>query len=263
LEPASEQFTQSDVTFWGIVALACGAFAIVCANVGALMPTSVLTSLRAARIEGAGIEQLQAQLVRLQGDSQRLHSENELLQNRFFLAEQSQGDVARRVGTLEVSIPNLLEALPVDAQIDRSINTAGIGDAQGVTFNVDGGSVTVRNEAMTQFDGTMMSISAKQPMPAMPAPVDIGPKADDKAFGIAVGPAVTDSNAQSAWQDLLLKMGALLMGLGPLVADEGDAQSKRLIVGPMPDMAQATDLCRRMEKVAIACEPVPFMGKPL
>jgi hypothetical protein len=263
LEPASEQFKPSDVTFWGIVALACGAFAVVCANVGALMPTSVLTSLHAARIEGAGIEQLQVQMARLQGDSQRLYRENELLQSRFFMAEQSQGDVARRVSTLEVSVPNLLEALPVDAQIDRSINTAGIGDVDGVTFKADGGSVTVRQQPMTRFDGTMMSISAKQPMPAMPAPADIGPKADENAFGIAVGPSVTDTNAQSAWQDLSLKMGALLMGLGPLVADEGNAKSKRLVVGPMPDMAQATDLCKRMEKVAIACEPVPFMGKPL
>jgi hypothetical protein len=263
LEPASEQFTQSDVTFWGIAALACGAFAVVCANVGALMPISVLTSLHAARIEGAGIEQLQVQMARLQSDSQRLYRENELLQSRFFLAEQSQGDVTRRVGALEVSVPNLLEALPVDAQIDRSINTAGIGDAEGVTFKADGGSVHVRQKPMTRFDGSMMSISSKQPLPAMPAPVDIGPKADENAFGIAVGPAVTASNAQSAWQNLSLKMGALLMGLGPLVADESNAKSKRLIVGPMRDMAQASDLCRRMEKVAIACEPVPFMGKSL
>jgi len=264
LEPASEQFRASDVTLWGIIALACGAFAIVSTNVGANLPANLVTSLHSPRIEGAGIEQLSAQLARIETESRRISLDNEQLLTRFSLAEQNQGAVTRRVGALEVSVPALLEtrqAQQTGVQIDRSIYTAGIGSVPSNTFEADGGSVTVTQKPMTAIDGRQ-GAGLEQPIPSLPAATTV-PAPNDKAFGLALGTAVTDANAKAAWQDVSLKMGALLVGLGPLLADDANSANKRLVVGPLPDMAQAADMCRRMEKVAISCAPVPFTGTPL
>lgn len=264
MEPASEQFRASDVTLWGIIALACGAFAIVSTNVGTMLPANLVMSLHSSRIEGAGIEQMSAQLARIETESRRISLDNQQLLSRFSLAEQTQGAVARRVGVLEVSVPTMLEAgqtQQTGVQIDRSIHTAGIGSVESKTFETDGGSVTVSQKPMSAFEGRQ-GAGLEQPIPSLPAAATVLAP-NDKAFGLALGTAVTDANAKAAWQDVSLKMGALLVGLGPLLADDANSSNKRLVVGPLPDMGQAADMCRRMEKVSISCLPVPFTGTPL
>ncbi|MDN5850681.1 MAG: hypothetical protein L0H63_13765, partial [Nitrococcus sp.] len=57
---ASEQFRQSDVTRWAIVALVCAGLAVLAANVSALLPRSVLDGLHLTRLEGASVENLRS-----------------------------------------------------------------------------------------------------------------------------------------------------------------------------------------------------------
>ena len=59
---AADQFRPSDVTFWGVIALVCGAVAVLSANVSAVMPEGVLAGLHSTRIEGANMSQVRAQL---------------------------------------------------------------------------------------------------------------------------------------------------------------------------------------------------------
>jgi hypothetical protein len=261
LEPASDQFQPSDVTFWGVVALACGAVAVVAANIGALLPPETLLSLHASR-QSVGMEQLQLQVARLETESQRLSQEGARLQTLVSMTETGQNVVSRRVGALEATVPKLSEAVAPGTKVDTTIRTAGIGTPEAESFEAEGGTISISQRPMTGLEGKL-NVTNAQPLPAMPAPVEATPEVDPRVFGLALGPSVTDTNAKATWDDLSLKMGALMMGLSPLVAGADDAPSKRLIVGPIPDMIQAADMCRRMEKVSVSCSPVPFLGKPL
>jgi hypothetical protein len=59
------------------------------------------------------------------------------------------------------------------------------------------------------------------------------------------------------------KVGTLLVGLAPLLANVEGSSGKRLVVGPIAVESEARQLCGRMGKVGIACASVPFIGEPL
>lgn len=86
---------------------------------------------------------------------------------------------------------------------------------------------------------------------------------NENAYGIAVGAAVPFEQTPALWSDLTLKLGPLLFGLSPLVTDEANGEGKRIVVGPIEELAEARALCQRFERVSIACIPMPFSGTPL
>lgn len=253
---ASAQFQQSDVTMWGIVALVCGALAIMSANISAILPPSLLSGLHATRIEGANLSQVRVQLLEVQTRADRLERENTALLTRFSLQEQASNDMTRRVGSLEVSIPKLIEALPGSSDIDRSSLTASIKEGEALTYEADGGSVKIRQQPLET-----LAAAAAQPMPSALPSIAVTP--DEAMFGIAIGPSVPFVDAQSEWQDLSIKLGPLLFGLGPLLVDQANSDNKRVVVGPIKEMSEATALCARLERVSISCMPMPFTGTPL
>ncbi|MGV8954343.1 MAG: hypothetical protein ACOH2M_24820 [Cypionkella sp.] len=255
---ASEQFRQSDVTTWGIVALVCGALAVFGANISALVPQGVLAGLHKTRIEGATIDQLRSDVQDLNEQTVALQRDNATLLNRFALQEQSGGEVVRRVGALEVSLPKLIEALPGTAEIDRSSLTSSIGEGETLTYDADGGSVAVRQRPLQLGPNAV-----DQPMPELVSNTSSLALPNESAFGIAVGPGVTFDNAPAAWKDLSLKLGPLLFGLSPLLLDEAESDNKRIVVGPITKLTEATALCARLERVSISCMPMPFSGTPL
>ncbi|MDB5561224.1 MAG: hypothetical protein JWN11_642 [Hyphomicrobiales bacterium] len=247
------------MTAWGIVALICGAVAILSANVSAIVPDSVLGALHASRLQGADISQLRAQVANLRIDSSRIRDENSSLTTRLALAQQANGEVTRRVGALEVSIPKLLEALPKNAEIDRNDVTASIGKGDTVNFAAEGGSVSIQQKPFLASGA--QAPAASQPMPAMPLAVSI--RSDPNAFGVALGDPVEAETVKARWDGVMAKIGPLLLGLGPMLAENSAKTAKHLVVGPITDIAQAKALCDRIGKVGIACAPVPFVGTPL
>lgn len=256
LARASEQFRQSDVTLWGMVALACAGLAVFGANISALVPQSVLGGLHQPRLSDVSIETLRRQVSDLGEQTARLRRENETLLSRFALQEKSGNEVMRRVGALEVSLPDLLEAIPPAALVDRSSVTASIGADETLTFDADGGSVAVRRSALPL---ALPDIGTGQPLPAPLAPQAA---ADGGAYGIAVGAALPEEEAPGRWNDLSLKLGPLLFGLSPLLADAATGEDKRIVVGPFAEAAEAQALCQRFERVSISCLPMPYAGAP-
>lgn len=256
---ASEQFRQSDVTTWGIVALVVGAIAVMGANVSAMIPSSILGGLHKTRIEGASLDQLRLQVADLRDQTLQLKRENSVLATRFSLEEQQGNEITQRVGALEVSLPKLLEALPNTAEIDRSSLTASIGEGEALVYDADGGSVMIRQQPMAEA----------QPAPGgtqpLPAPVEMANIAtpNEAAFGIALGPAIAFEQAPETWRDLSMKLGPLLFGLAPLLVDEANSDDKRIVVGPITQLSEATALCARLERISISCMPMPFTGTPL
>jgi hypothetical protein len=255
---ASEQFRQSDVTVWGIVALFCGALAVLSANVSALLPPDILAGLHKTRIQGSSIEQLRADMVGLNMQSVRMRQENKTLLTRFALQEQAGNATLQRIGALEASMPKLIEALSTTAEIDRSALTAAIGDGETLNYAADGGTVSVRFQPLQPLiTGTNQPLpQALDRAPALAVP-------DESAFGIAIGPSVSSDNAAATWSELSRKLGPLLFGLSPLLLDETSSEQQRLVLGPIAQLGAATALCARLERVSIACSPMPFTGAPL
>ena len=257
---ASEQFRQSDVTTWGIVALVLAGIAVMGANVSALLPRDILQGLHKTRLDGASVDQLRMQVAELRDEQMRLKRETGVLTARFALEEQAGNDITRRVGALEVSLPRLLENQPDGGNIDRSNITASIGQDPALVYETEGGSVVVRQQPMAEA----------RPAPAdeqpLPAPVDEAaaiPVPNERQFGIALGPSIPFEQAPAAWRDLSMKLGPLLFGLAPLLVDEANSDDQRIVVGPITQLSEATALCARLERLDVSCLPMPFTGTPL
>ena len=248
---AADQFRSSDVTIWGVVALVCWGFAVLAANASGLVPASAFAALHASRLDGGTLNQVRMQVADLQAEAVRMRRENNLLLQRFDLAEQGRSEVTRRVGALEVSVPQIIERLPGAMSIDSSV-TASILEGNQQTFDAEGGSVTVEQRPLV----------AIRPQAAAPAKAKPAPVSSD-TIGIAVGFPVATEDAEAQWQALLAKVGTLLLGLWPVLAETEDGSGRLVVAGPLPSRAQASELCGRMSQVGIPCEIVPFVGEPL
>src|SRR5688572_30116344 len=108
-----EHFRASDITFWGVFALVTWAVAVLGANVSAFIPNGVFGGLHASRLDGASFNQLRGQVADLETETAQLRQENAVLMQRLALNEQSGGEVTRRVGALELTVPQILDALNV------------------------------------------------------------------------------------------------------------------------------------------------------
>jgi hypothetical protein len=249
LARANDQFRQSDVTFWGIFAICCGGLALLSVTLSMLIPPNVLGGLHTSRLEGATVNQLRSQVASLETAIGDLRRENDTLITRFALAEAQGNTVAQRLGAVEVAIPNFVES-GIGNGIDTSAVTASIGPDTSVTTEVEGGAVTIDQ-------GPMVPV---QPMPRVAiAP----PRADGDAYGVVLGIATDAYGAPAAWASIEAKVGTLLIGLTPVLADDAGGTGKHLVAGPLASFAAARDLCGHLAPVGIPCRPAPFAGTPL
>jgi hypothetical protein len=255
LAKAADQFRSSDVTHWGIVALVAWTLAVLLANISAILPADLLGLLHASRLEGGTLNQLREQVAEIRSESDRLQRENNLLLQRFLLAEEARGEVARRVGALETSLPRLAERVPEQAPVDDSV-TASVIAGKALTFEAEGGSVSVTHKPLVAIErGVATPAGLQAPEVAMPP--------DGSQFGIALGFPVAEGESDMLWQDLMAKVGTLLIGLWPVTTDAENGDGKLLIAGPINSETQAAELCGRLDRLGIPCEPVPFRGDPL
>lgn len=252
------------MTFWGITALVCAALAVFGSNISLLVPQSIIGGLHQPRVAGASIETLRLQVSELRDETNRLKRENELLVSRFTLQERSGNEITRRVGALEVTVPQMLESMPSGVPVDRSLFTSSIGANETLTFEAEGGSVAVRQSALPQAaPPAAPAADAQLVLPAITSTQTAMALPDENAYGLAVAAAVPFDNTPALWSDLTLKLGPLLFGLAPLLVDEANSDDKRIVVGPIADLEEARDLCQRFERVSIACIPMPYTGTPM
>ena len=109
-------------------ALITWAIAVLGANVSAFIPDGVLGGLHASRLSGANLNQLRGQVAALETETARLRQENSVLLQRFVLNEQASGEVTRRVGALELTVP-LAVVLPAMATSCRVQPRATLPDS--------------------------------------------------------------------------------------------------------------------------------------
>src|SRR5688572_27491788 len=106
-----DHFRAADVTFWGVFALCVWTVALLGATAAGLVPQGVWAGLHASRLDGVSLGQLRVQVAALESETARLRQDNAVLLQRFALGEQADGEVTRRVGALELTVPRLLESM--------------------------------------------------------------------------------------------------------------------------------------------------------
>ena len=247
---AADQVRASDVTLWGVVALICWGVAVLAGNLSPLLPSSFLASLHSPRLEGGSLLQLRSEVAAVAEETLALRRQGDRLEQRLLLAEQARGEVTRRVGALEVSLPALLESVPEAPVVDLS-TTASINATPPETFAAEGGSVSIIRKPLAAIQ--------PRPEPVTPPPPAT---ADPDAFAVALGDPVLPAEAEAEWLALEARIGTLLLGLGPLLAPDQDGMA-RLVAGPLASQALAAAVCDRSSRVGIPCETVSFVGEPL
>lgn len=243
---------------WGIAALGIWAVAILGANLSALIPASVYGALHSSRLEGSTLNQLRTQVATLEEETTRMKRENNQLQQRFTMTEEAAGAVTQRVGALEISVPKLIEEAQAKAPALDTLATGSIEGGKTVTFETDGGTVAVQQRPLAPGSN---DVQLKVVPLTSTMPMAIGD--DAPAPGVALGFPVQPDAAEAQWQELLAQVGTMLVGLSPVLADQDGSDGKVLVAGPMVDKASAIELCARMDKVGVPCEPTSFVGEPV
>jgi hypothetical protein len=258
LARASDQFQARDVTFWGVLALCVWGVALAGASLASLLPEGVLGGLHASRLGGATLGQLRGELDVLRAEAAVLKQQNAVLLQQVALGETQRGDIGRRVGALELTLPRILETLNGAPGIDRGAITASTGTAV-TSFDADGGSVSYTTRPLTNAMATSPAPD-RQPMPEALASAVVP---DPGAFGVALGPPIGAADADAAWSGMRARVGTLLLGLGPILGHVEGGPGRRLVAGPIASEAEARELCGRIARTGIACASVPFTGDPL
>lgn len=241
------------MTFWGVAALASWALAVLLANISGIVPAGVYGALHASRLESGTLNQVRLDLATLQAEANRLQRENNLLLQRFDLAERARSDMTRRVGALEVSVPQIIERLPERVAIDGSV-TASVGGGTALSFDTEGGSVRVEQKPLLPMRRAALGEAVDPGFPA---------EALGTSFGVALGFPVKPEDAEGQWQNLLANVGTLLIGLWPTTIGLEGSDGRLIVAGPLSTRTDAETLCGRMGKVGIPCEAVTFDGEPL
>lgn len=262
-----------------------GGLAVISGVLAFVLPPNLTAILHAERGGSVNNAQLLAQLEQMRTDQDRIIQENDQLRTRIAELERQRGQVAERVGALETAIPMLLEAVPPDADIDRSLVTSAIGsDTPQQTYDVDGGSVSIVRRPLFSIEQNEVQplpaqVSDVPPVPEPEAPADepnvpamqAVPPANAVVatdFGVALGKdlgpidAVVPMEAEQAWQDVLNKAGMLMIGLEPAISDPDGTGRARVVAGPITDYASAENICARVNLMGISCNPVRYSFDP-
>jgi len=113
---------------------------------------------------------------------------------------------------------------------------------------------------------TPVPLAPQRALPATTTVANANPpaKADVRAVGVAIGAPVQPGNALAAWQDLASKVGVMLVGMSPLLAeDPAGGGGKVLVAGPVASIAAATALCGKIDDTGLTCTPMPYVGADL
>lgn len=110
---------------------------------------------------------------------------------------------------------------------------------------------------------------APSPLAALPVqeePISPAPRLGGKAeYGIDLGGARDMEALRQRWATIKANLGPLLTGLQPIaVRDRKPGSTElRLVVGPMPNLAAARQVCTRFAAAHVSCQASKFDGESI
>lgn len=269
-----ERYKQADAVFWGGVAIISVVLALASAAISAVVPPGLVAGLHGSRLDGGTLNAMRANLANLSAQTDRLRSDLGRVTTQMTLAQQDRTSVTKRVGALEKTLPVLIEQMPQDPGVDLAAVTASTGVKKGVVRPAEGGSVMTTEQPLIAEPAAAGTQPEVPPLPqaaaqasqkiasAAPARPKNLTKIHSDGYGVALGSEVALKEAYLNWTDIRNKVGALLIGLSPLIA-EGEDGDYHLIAGPLTDVSQAEQLCGHLTRVGIQCLPMPYSGYAL
>jgi hypothetical protein len=112
-----------------------------------------------------------------------------------------------------------------------------------------------------------------EPVPLPPVRVAVAPSSELAAaspakpeFGIDLGGAATLEALRIHWAAMKAAYGPLLAGLRPVASPrprQPAGVDYRLVMGPLPNVAAAAQLCARIPVTRTGCRPAKFDGTSL
>lgn len=261
----AEKLRQSDVNFWGALALGAAALAVVGGNIGALLPDSALTALHSSRLEGGNLNSLRTKVAELENETARVRRENARLMSMYTIADQGRGEISRRLGALEASLPVWMENQQISgSNIDQTV-TASVSGGVTQSREVSGGSVSISRTPLAN-DDARLTAGTQDLLPELPetdtrvamAELDMLDQVSTESFGVALGQKVSLQDSYIAWTELRDKVGALLLGFEPVLSRNADGFN--IVAGPIETVAQAEQLCQHITRVGLQCLPAPYSG---
>jgi hypothetical protein len=265
-----EKYRQSDVNFWGVIAIACVGVAFAASNLSAMLPNQWLSGLHSTRQGGGSFSELQSQVASLREESTRLRTEGGRISTILKLGDSQQKDATKRIGALENSIPILLEQIPLGPNIDSATVTGSVNDQTSPVRQVQGGAVAVTTSPL---DGGEVKQKVPAKISAVASPVMLADTAETATsaglrplttefFGLAMGDSVDLQDAYLYWREIHNNVGALLLGLDPVLSDNQNGEF-HLVAGPVNTVADAESLCALILRNGLQCLPVPYSGYEL
>lgn len=262
-----ERYQQADVSRWGFIAIGCVGFAFASANISALLPASWLVGLHDTRFGAGSFAEIQSRVASLQEETTRLRIENRRITVMLTRGDRNRLDVTKRVGALESSIPVLLEQIPLGPDIDSAMTTASVNATPDEVRDVLGGAVAISRQPLT---GVVLPQEAPSELPlvearALDAAEAIVPgltQFTSEQYGLAMGGTVSIQEAYIYWTELRSNIGALLLGLEPILSRGSDGNF-HVVAGPIAAIAEAEGLCTHIMRTGVQCLPVPYTGYAL
>jgi hypothetical protein len=132
-------------------------------------------------------------------------------------------------------------------------------------------AMAARTDSAASWPGTPSTQAATpEPVPLPPTHVAVAPASEPAAepprkpeFGVDLGGAPTMDVLGLRWAAVKANFGPLLTGLHPLAAHDRrpGTTDYRLLVGPLPSAAAATQLCTRFAAARVTCRLAKFDGE--
>lgn len=235
-----------------------GAIAVFSANIAAFIPENVLMGLHSTRLQHGNVNQISSRVQELRTDTRRMARDYHTLLTRLDLLDDDRGETVRRLAAVERSLPLLIESLPLNSDIDRSLLTASFTSDHDA-HQEDGATVVIRHRPLFG-DGNGINVQSQPLPPAIEHTARDAGRPTEHMQGVAVGGTIVDAEAADAWRAIASQAGDLLLGTVPLLIESSGEAGSRIVAGPLPDPDSARALCARLERAAVPCDPSPYEG---
>jgi len=271
---------------WGVSAVAAaGMLALTIQSDVGMQRLNVLTGtpplpVRMAQVEPRAPEK-DPETLRLQAEVRSLIADRDRIAMRFATLERHldevTGSVQKHAATpapaptapppqvAAVSATPAAPAKPAIPAIDPLAMPAITGSIGGWPQAAEPEEEPARTAALETKDVPR----APTPLAALPAqeePVSPAPRLGGKAeYGIDLGGARDMEALRQRWATIKANLGPLLTGLQPIaVRDRKPGSTElRLVVGPMPNLAAARQVCTRFAAAHVSCQASKFDGESI
>jgi hypothetical protein len=223
----------------------------------------------------AETQRLEAQVRVLAADRDRLTARLASLERNL---EDVTGSIKRQAAqdaaaaTAKSPAPS---APAITQQIDSTTPTPSMPAASSAPPVIAPLAMPARTDSAAPWPGAPLAQAATpapEPVPLPPTRVAVAPASEPAAepprkpeFGVDLGGAPNMDVLSARWAAVKANFGPLLTGLRPVAAHarRPGTTDYRLLVGPLPNAAAATQLCARFAAARVTCRPAKFDGQRL